>query len=294
MTVRSPGAQTLLTDLIMIEYLNFYYFLYIALALALLAGLYFLLRNKGKRVGTLVLFGLLFASFALHFLKLTFGEYQRWMPRAVMTITPENICAVSVLIFPWLFLSGKDLLKDYMFYFGLLSGLGATVVPVDIIGRGAFEFEVIRFYFCHIIIWVVPLLMVMLKLHTLDYKRIFKVPFMFYLVLCVILANEVMLTGAGFIHIDYLFNSSIRNAAMIFGPHPEVAPLGRLFLALTPKLFQTVPVGPNAGAVFYWPVIWLIIPAYICFCVFALAISIPRQHRVMKEDVSRLIKRLNR
>jgi len=276
----------------MIEYLNFFYFLYIALALALLAGLYFLLRKKSERTVSAVLFGILFASFILHFLKLTFEEYQRWMPRAIMTVTPENICAVSVLVFPWFFLSRKNLLKDYMFYFGILSGLGATVVPVDIIGRGAFELEVIRFYFAHIIIWVVPLLMVMLKQHTLDYKRIFKVPFLFYIVLCVILANEVMLTGAGFVHIDYLFSSEFRNAAMIFGPNPDIDPIGRLFVTLTPKLFQSVPVGPNAGEVFYWPVIWLMIPGYIYFCAFSLLITIPIQHKVIKEDIRRILSRV--
>jgi len=276
----------------MVEYFSFYYFLYIALALTLLGGLYFLLRNKSKRTVSLVLFGILFASFILHFVKLTFDEYQRWMPRAIMTVTPENICAVSVLAFPWFFISAKKLLKDYMFYFGILSGLGATIVPVDIIGRGAFELEVIRFYFAHIIIWVVPLLMVMLKLHTLEYKRIFKIPLIFYIVLCVILANEVMLTGAGFIHIDYLFSSEFRNAAMIFGPNPDIDPIGRLFLAVTPKLFQTVPIGPNAGAEFYWPVIWLMIPGYIYFCAFALMINIPIQYKKIKEDIRRILSRV--
>jgi len=269
----------------MVEYFNFYYFLYIAFALGLLLGLYFLLRNKSQRVSGMVLLGMLFSNFVWHFVKLAFSPYREWMPHAIRTVTPENICAVSVLVFPWFFLSGKNILKDYMFYMGMLSGIGATIFPVDAIGHNAFDFETMRFYFSHILLWVVPLLMVLLKLHTLDYRRIAKVPFLAYLVLCIILANEVVLVGAGFVHVNHLFCNEIRNSALIFGPLEEVRLVGMLFTALTPELFLTVPIGPNAGAVFYWPIIWLAIPFYIYFCVVALLMALPFQHGKIKADL---------
>ncbi|MCL2413885.1 MAG: hypothetical protein FWC94_01340 [Bacteroidales bacterium] len=65
------------------------------------------------------MFSLLFGSFVLNFVKLYSDYYQQWMPWAIRTITPENICAVSVLAFPWLFLSKVKILKDYMFYMNL-------------------------------------------------------------------------------------------------------------------------------------------------------------------------------
>jgi len=268
----------------MVEYFNFFYFLYIALAVALLAGLYFLLRRKSKKTAAMALFGIFFANFILHFAKLAFEPYRQWMPYALRTITPENVCALSVLVFPWLFLSGKKVLKDYMFYIGIMSGVGATLFPVDVIGRSAFEFETIRFYLSHILLWAAPVLMVLLKLHTLDYKRIIKVPFVAYLVLCIILVNEIILIGAGFVHISHLFSNEIRNSALIFGPLAEVALLGRLFLALTPELFLTVPVGPNAGAAFYWPIIWMAIPFYVYFCIVALLLALPFERRRIKAD----------
>ena len=268
----------------MIDYFNFYCYLYIAFALGLLTGLYFLLRNKSKRTCNIVLFSLLLSSFILHFVKLAFNYYQDWMPWAIISITPENLCAVSALVFPWLYISNKKILKDYLFYMGVLSGLCATIYPMGAAGLNAFEFETVRFYYCHILIWVVPLLMVMLKLHTLDYRRILKVPFLIYLALCIILVNETVLTGAGFINADYLFSNAVRNASFIFGPSPEVSVLGKLFTALTPGVFTKVPVGANAGSVFYWPVVWMIIPVYVYFCVYAFLLALPFEHRHIRRD----------
>ena len=279
----------------MVEYFNLYYYLYIALAFGLLIGLYFLLRprsgvssSKSKKTSTIVLFGFLFFGFVLHFLKLTFEPYREWMPHAIRTITPENLCAVSVLVFPWFFLSKNKILKDYMFYMGIMSGLGATFIPIDAIGYHALDFETMRFYFSHIILWVVPLLMVLLKLHTLDYKRIIKIPFLVYFVMCIILVNEIILTGAGFVHINHLYSNEIRNSALIFGPLMDVEFLGKLFTPLTPNLFLTVPIGANAGAVYYWPIVWLIIPFYIYFCLLSLLLALPFDYKNIKKDISAL------
>ena len=269
----------------MVEYFNFYYFIYIAFAFGLLIGLYLLLRNKSKKISKIVLFSILLSSFILHFLKLASEHYQTWMPQAIRTITPENICAVSVLVFPWFFISEKKILKDYMFYMGITSGIGATFIPIDVISYNAVEFETLRYYFSHILIFVVPLLMVMLKLHTLDYKRIVKVPFLAYLTLCIILANEIILTGAGFVHINYLYSNEIRNASLIFGPLPQIEFVGILFTALTPQIFLTVPVGANAGALYYWPIIWMIIPFYIYFCILSLLLSLPFEYKNIKKDI---------
>jgi len=271
----------------MIEYFNIYYFLYLLLSIALLVGLYLLLRNRDKRTIEIVLFSILIANFLLHFLKLAFGYYQERMPWVIRTITPENICAVSVIVFPWFFLSKRAVLRDYMFYMGVISGIGATVIPIDVIGFSAFEFETVRYYFAHVLIWIVPLLMVMLKVHTLEFKRIFKVPLIAYLVLCVILVNEVILTGTGFINERHLFSNEVRNAALIFGPNPDIQFVGMLFLPLTPELFTTIPIGENAGSTFYWPIIWMIIPSYIYLVISGILLTLPFEYKRILNAISR-------
>ena len=269
----------------MVYIFNYVYFLYIALALILLVGLYLLLRNKSKKVSSIVLFSLLLSGFILHFLKLFADFYQAWMPISIRTITPEAICTVSILIFPWLFLSKNQLLKDYLFYMGVMGGLIATVYPVNVIGFYAFEFETMRFFYHHVLLWVVPLLMMMLKLHTLDYKRIWKVTFLAILVLCIILVNEVILVATGFVRADLLFSSEFRNTALIFGPMPELGSVNTAFTALTPELFTTVPVGPNAGEPLYWPIVWMLIPAYIYFSIGAFLLALPFEYKNIKSDI---------
>jgi len=269
----------------MIEFFNFYYILYIALALALVIGLYFFLRNKSKKTAQAVLFGILLSSFMLHFLKLFADYYQVWMPYSIRTVTPENFCAVNVLIFPWLFLSKKAILKDYMFYMGMMSGIGAMIIPIDVIGYTPFEFETIRFYLAHILLWVVPLLMVLLKLHTLDYRRILKVPFMLFFFQGIILVNEVILAGIGFVRMENFFSYEIRNAAFIFGPMPSLDFLGVFFTALSPEVFRTIPIGANAGAVFYWPIVWLIIPVFIYFSLGSLLLALPFEYGNIKKGI---------
>ena len=274
----------------MIEYLNFYHFIYVAFAVGLLIGLYYLLRNKSDKTKKYVLLAILLGNFSLHFLKLLAEHYQVWLPTSIRTITPENICAFSVLTFPWFFLSGKKLLRDYMFYMGVMSGFAATALPIDVIGLNAFEFETIRFYTAHLILWVVPLLMVMLKVHTLDYKRIWKVPFMALLALCIILVNEVILVGAGFVSKEIFYSNEVRNAALIFGPLPVLEPVGAIFTTLTPSLFTTVPIGPNAGETFYWPIVWMIIPGVLYFGLMSFLLCLPFEFSKIKKDVKNLLK----
>ena len=251
-----------------------------------------MLRNKSKKTIAIVLFSILLASFIIHFLKLTSDFHRERMPWSIRTVTPENICAVSILVFPWFFLSKKELLMDYMFYVGIISGIGATVFPEIVIDMNAFVFETIRYYMHHIIIWIVPLLMVLLKVHTLDYKRIFKLPFLAFLILGVILVNEVILTSVGLLNEWHLFHNEIRNDALLFGPNTYFPFIDKLFLPLTPELFTTVPFGENAGADLYWPIIWMIIPVYIYLVVFSLLMALPFEYKNMKNDVSYLLRKV--
>ncbi|MDE7305962.1 MAG: hypothetical protein K2N33_01090, partial [Clostridia bacterium] len=139
---------------------SLFYYIYPVLSIGTCIGLYFLLRRKSKKVQYWTLFGLLAFNFALHFLKLAFPVYRgRPFPAVLSKCTFENICAVSTLIFPFLFLSKSKAGKDYMFYLGLISGIGATFAPMPIQGLAFYELETIRFYICHGGIWTVPLLM---------------------------------------------------------------------------------------------------------------------------------------
>ncbi|MCF7932749.1 MAG: hypothetical protein K9K93_06230 [Acholeplasmataceae bacterium] len=239
------------------------YFLYIGIMVALTAFFDVLFKNRSTRVKTLVLFLLLLSAFGLHFLKLILVErYARGLPYTVTYASLENICAVSVIVFPWIFLSRHRGLRDYMVIVGTLSGLAAFLIPTEGIGRDPFSAGVLRFYYSHFVIFVVPYLMARWKLHRIDLRRIFVLPFYVYGVMALIMVNEFVLNALGLVNAtfqDYL-SAEFRNTAFVFGIPEILSDFKPFMYALTPKVFLTHPI---TGDFLHWPILWVMIPLYL-------------------------------
>ncbi len=277
-----------------VEYGNIFYFLFIAVEVAIFVGLYFFLRKKSKRFVWWFLFAILMANFALHFIKLCAAQYRYKLPTLYRKITPENICAVSTLIYPFIFLCKNKTLRDYMFYVGTFSGSVATLLPTEALGFSPLSFDVIRFYVCHGVLWMVPLLMVIHGFHKLDYRRIWRQPFVFFFVLSIILTNEIILFRAGllddkFESLSDMFNPEIRNSAFIFGPTPAMEKLAVVVTALSPKFLMT---NPSTGAPMYWPILWMVVPVFIYFNLVFFCMSLPWEYGRVKADVKTAIQKV--
>jgi uncharacterized membrane protein YwaF len=262
------------------------YFIFLGLLLVFLVASLWLLKGKSDDFKKRYISALLFFSLIVHFCKLLFEPYvnDEW---AIRKITPENICALSTLIFPFIFLSQNKVLKDYMFYVGVISGTLAVLFPLEALGKNPLIFDTIRFYLCHIIITVAPFLMVATGLHKLDYHRIYKVPIGFLLVMCIILLNEIVLQEIGLVPMRSgdLFETGFRNFSMIFGVNYNVKGLEGLLNFFTPQVFMKIPFGPYAGQMKYWPIIWAIIPVFVFVGGLSLLLSIYWEKDHMKEDL---------
>jgi hypothetical protein len=264
------------------------------IALITTIGCLLFVRRRSQKFNKWFIFGLLLSAFLLHFGKQLFEPYRSDFPGALRHSTFENICAVSTLLFPWFYLSKSNLCRDYMYFVGMLSGLAAMVVPTEALGKDLLTFNVLRFYYGHIIIFLAPLLMVVTKQHTLNYHRILKVPFMFILILGIILVNEVILIGTGFVESDMadLFDPNTRNASFIFGPTDQFQNAIGILTIFVPKLMLTVPIGPNAGKELYWPVVWLVIPVCVYIWIISFLLSLPFDGKHIMEDIRRLFSRI--
>ena len=97
---------------------NFWYFFWLMLAAGATVGLYFLLRNRSKFTQKSVLFAILVFGLLLHFLKAYIPPYSVDQARMLRDSWFVNICAANIALFPFLFFSKKDAVKDYMFYLG--------------------------------------------------------------------------------------------------------------------------------------------------------------------------------
>ena len=251
-----------------ISMFNFWYFFWLAVGAAATVILYFILKKCSVKSQKAVLFSLLFVGLALHFLKMYIPPYSIDEARMLRDSWFSNICAANIAIFPFIFFSKNEKLKDYMFYIGVLSGLVAFVYPQEPMAKldqAAEQLDILRFYYHHWQLMAVPLLTVLLGHHKLSYKRVFVAPIGFMILLLFVMLNQLMQAELGFAPLRLsqdILAIGYKNTSYVWGPGVNDA-IGSFLAIFTPKIFKTIPVGSYAGQAKYWPWFWLIVPAFV-------------------------------
>ena len=271
-----------------IQMFNFWYFFFLAISVGSCIGLYFLLRNRTDKTKKAVLFSLLAFALVLHFLKVYIPPYSTDKDRLYRDIFFINICAANILLFPLIFLSKNKTAKDYMFFIGVLSGLLSVCLPLEPIKKvdqAAEWLDIVRFYIHHSVIWIVPLLTVLLKLHTVSWKRFWRVPSCLLAVMLFIMLNQILQSELGFVPLrgDDMLEIGYKNTSYIWGPDDAI---GELIAKFCPDVFKTVPVGEYAGQVKYWPWVWLIVPAHVILLPVCFLVSVAFDFASFKADIT--------
>jgi hypothetical protein len=126
--------------------------------------------------------------------------------------------------------------------------------------------------------------MVLLKLHTLSWKRVWTVPLYLLGLFLFIMLNQIFQSELGFVPLrgNDLFEIGYKNTSYIWGPDGVI---GEILAKFCPDIFKTVPVGPNAGKKKYWPFFWLIVPVVVLLLPICFAISLIFDWQNFKEDV---------
>lgn len=273
-----------------IELFNIWYFVSIILSAGVFVGLYFLLRNKSDKTKKIVLFSILAFALVLHFLKALWPPYSinkaHWYENSWFV----NICGANIAVFPFLFLSKRKGVKDYMVYIGLISGVISLLYPVEIIenaNHNIYWIDTLRFYIHHTIIWVVPLLMVTLKLHKLSWRRVWTAPVGLLILMLFIMLNDVLQSELGFIAVrDGNFDVvNFHNGSLIWGAKGDI---GDFLMLFCPDFFKTVPVGPHAGQFKCWPWFWMIFPVFILITPIAFGICMIFDYKNFACDMKKL------
>jgi len=273
---------------------NGWYFFWLLVCAGATAGLYFLLRGRSAATQKTVLFSLLAIGLIAHFTKVYYPPYSTDEARMLRDSWFVNICAGNIALFPFMFWSKNDKIKDYMFYIGVISGLIALFYPQEPMAKvdqAGEQLDIIRFYYHHWMVLAVPLLMVMLGLHKLSYKRILVAPTGLLLLMLFIILNQLFMSELGFIPLrdrGNFFGIDYKNTSYIWGPGVNDA-IGNVFAIFTPKFFKTVPVGEFAGQEKYWPWFWIIVPCYVLVTPLAFGLAMLFDHKQFAEDVKKLL-----
>lgn len=251
-----------------IQMFNGWYIFWVILLFGLTAALYFLLKNKSAKTQNTVLFSLLVLGFLLHFLKVYIPPYSADEARMLRDSWFVNICAANIALFPFMFFSKNQKIKDYMFYIGIISGFIAIIYPIEPIEKVnqlGEQLDIIRFYYHHWMLFAVPLLRALFKQHKPSYKGILSAPTGLLLLMLFIMLNQILQSELGFIPLrdnSDFFDINYKNTSFIWGP-PKNNGIGNFLATFTPEIFKTVPVGKYAGQEKYWPWFWIIVPAYV-------------------------------
>ena len=256
---------------------NIWYFFWILVSVGSCIGLYYLLRTKSEKTQKIVLWSILAFALLLHFLKLFIPPYSTTVSVKYSESWFVNICGANIFLFPIIFLTKNKYLKDYMFYMGVISGILTILIPIEAVQKVSQAEElldIIRFYIHHTIIWIVPLNMVLFRLHTIDWRRVWCVPACLLGVMLFIMVNQVLQSELGFIPLrnNDLLGIGYKNSSLIWGPGEEG--LAKIFTWACPDVFKTIPVGEMAGQPKYWPWFWLICPLFIILTPICFAISL--------------------
>lgn len=247
---------------------NFWYFFWLIVGCAGVVGLYFLLKNRSYKTQRTVLFLFLVVGFLLHFLKAYIPPYSVDEARMLRDSWFINICAANIALFPFIFFSKNDKLKDYMFYLGIISGLVAFVYPQEPIAKIdqlSEQLDILRFYYHHWQLAAIPLVSVLLGHHKLSYKRVWVAPVGLLALMLFIMLNQIFQAELGFVPLRLsqdFFAVGYKNTSYIWGPGANDA-LGSFFALFTPEFFKTVPVGQYAGQIKYWPWFWITVPVFV-------------------------------
>ena len=282
-----------------ISMFNGWYFFWLLLSAGGIVGLYFLLRNKSEFTQKAVLWGFLALGLALHFLKVYIPPYSVDEARLLRDSWLVNICGANIGLFPFLFFSKSEKVKDYMFYIGVLSGLIALFYPQEPMAKTnqlGEQLDIVRFYYHHWMVLAVPLLMVLLGHHKLSYKRILSAPTGLLLVMLFILLNQLFQSELGFIPLrdrEEFFEIGYKNSSYIWGPGTGDA-IGNFLATFTPEVFRTVPVGEFAGQEKYWPWFWMICPVYLLVTPLSFGLCMIFDGKAFAADIKALPKRLNK
>lgn len=233
-------------------------------------GLFFLFRRRSARAKYIVLGVIMGVNLLQHLFKFWVWPHMRTGEFGVAE-TAYNVCAFMILCSPYVIYGKHPLLKQFHFYIGVFSGFCAPLIPIWFIGKSIFTWEFLRFYTCHVLLFLTAALHAAWGFVEFRMKDGWKFGLYALAALGLILANNALtLTllgyeGEAFVEALYSYNPVI-----MMGPVNGTLP-AKLLAAITPSFFRLA-----SGR--YIPILWYAVPVYLMFTVLGYAFGAGLEH----------------
>ncbi len=273
-----------------LDFLSPGYFLCLALSVGFIVALFFAFRKCSLRVKKVVLLVLMLLNIAQHLLKsVVWPHYFSGGFVFAYHNTAYNICASLILVSPFVLLFGGQKLKDSLVYVGTAGPLLAIVVPFWFDGQPLWQWEVLRFYVCHVLLVATSILPALWGVTKISYKSFLFVPLFFFGLLILIVFNFLVCASLGLVAgKDDLFKALYDlNPCWVMHPAPPAgfAWVQTALERFTPSVFLATETRP------YTPLLWYFIPMYLLMAILALLLGLAIDHKRFAEDCARLFRR---
>ena len=254
--------------------------------IALVAPMYFILKDKSDVTKKAAVLALSVLNMLQHLLKpYIYPQYfgEGFGARS----TAYNMCALLILISPIVWLIGSELWKNFLFYIGSIAGLSSILVtywlaePVE---------EQIRFVICHALLFATSFLPLLLGIFRVNYRKFWKLPFLFYACLMVLIINNTITFTMGIAGdtgsltlFEFLYRENPCLAMHPPSDYPFVLSLVKIF---TPDVF----LGAKGGV--ETPILWMAIPLFLLITVVGFILGAVLDFERFSSDAKKLLHKL--
>lgn len=227
------------------------FFVILGLHLAFALVLIFLFRSKPEKtrrklVGWLYVF--VFVAFIVYKLLLPLdAEYMAvydstWGGFTYLNELPLNPCNITLMLVPLAMLTMKRSLLSFCFYAATFGPLMSLVVPITgFDGYSLFSIHMIGYYFTHVMLFMVPLLLVALRLYTPKARDVLSFAKILLLLGFIVFLIDIFLRRSGLCPAaNYFFCFEDEGNPVLILFH-KIIPIP--FLCVVPGLLLSLPAG---------------------------------------------------
>ncbi len=244
------------------------YFIYLAVTFGIVAIFHFLFAGRSRRAKLIFLYIIAGLNVFQHLFKAIVWPHLAGTGFTISN-TMYNVCATMILLTPFFLRKTKGVWRESIALIGTIGSMLALVVPFWFIGKSILQWEFLRFYTCHLLLFITSILPITWRMVEFKFTDFWKIGLCFLGVLGIILFNDIVCICVG------IYGSGIKSlAASLYKLNPfcmmrplsEFTFLERFVRPFTPSIFM----GSNGHG--YTPILWYCFPLYMVITLIAVPV----------------------